>query len=200
MISLSPVQSSALFLDVHIVLRSKVFNISLPVVPKDLWQIPSGEPHGQSTHQNPKDCKLIKHLTQETQGCMEVDRSNSYSQLQPKRKEKVTTEEQTTNSIHCLRQPFPNLSESPDHKISLKKETHTTYPRRPHPSLERGFQVEPKYQHIRTVITAWVSTLFSSTEPSWEQAVNKSQHCFTAKNSQPAQERKWKLHKNFTEQ
>jgi hypothetical protein len=43
-------------------------------------------------------------------------------------------------------------------------------------------------------------SLSSSIEPSWEQAINKSQHYPIVKNSQTAWERIWKLHKYFTEQ
>ncbi|ETE61176.1 Sodium/potassium/calcium exchanger 2 [Ophiophagus hannah] len=49
---------------------------SIKVGKADAAQIPSGEPHSQSTHQNPKYSKFIEHLTQEAKRSMEVDRSN----------------------------------------------------------------------------------------------------------------------------
>ena len=57
--------------------------------------------------------------------------------------------------------------------------------------LEREFEVRLKHQQYQNFNQSTVKhTLSSSTEPSWEQAVSKSQHSLTVKHSRSAWGRK----------
>lgn len=175
-----------------------MFSANLPVITEDLWQIPSREPHGQGTHQNPKDCKFIKHLAQETQRCMEVDRSNSQNQLQPIKK---VTKEKQTHEFNTLPKDSPFTNHYCSHQIALslrkKKLKKLTPPR--HAGFKSRNRIASRAQISKHHFTV-KHTLFLSTEASWEQAVKKSQHSLTVKNSQFACGRKWKIHKYFPKQ
>lgn len=51
--------------------------INLPISPEHLWQVSLGKPHGDGTHEHPKNGQLIQHLAKEAESGVKICWSNT---------------------------------------------------------------------------------------------------------------------------